>query len=289
MTAAATWVRGARPRTLGAAVVPVIVGTAAAGTATWPRALGCLGVALGMQVGVNYANDYFDGVRGVDTAERVGPVRLVASGLASARAVLTAALLSFAVAAACGAALALVVDVRLFAVGAAALLAALAYSGGPRPYASLGLGEAFVFVFFGLVAVAGTAYVNAEAIATESWWCAVAIGLLAVAILMANNLRDIPTDAAAGKRTLAVRLGDARARTAYRLVVIAALLMPVAGVAVGHLPPATLLALTAVPMAAGPFLAVRDARGPDLVRLLQSTAILQIQFGGVLAVALWLS
>ena len=286
---AGVWVRGARPRTLGAAVVPVIVGTAAAGDAVWWRALLALGVALGMQVGVNYANDYFDGVRGVDTEHRVGPARLVASGAASARAVLTAALLSFFLAAACGAALAWIVDRRLFVVGAAALLAALAYSGGPKPYAGLGLGEVFVFAFFGIVAVCGTAYVNAERIPDEAWWSAVPVGLLAVAILMANNIRDIPTDAAAGKRTLAVRLGDRGARTAYRMVVLAALLVPFAGVLAGGLPPAALLAVVAAAIAVNPLRAIAYATGPELIGILQSTALLQLQFGLFLSLALWLS
>lgn len=283
------WMLGARPRTLGAAVVPVLVGTAAAGTATAPRFLGCLIVALGLQVAVNYANDYFDGRKGVDTEARVGPVRLTASGLAQPAAVFGAALVALTIAGIAGLALALVVDIRLLAIGALAALAALFYSGGPKPYASAGLGEVFVFVFFGIVATAGTAYVQAEAVSTEAWWSAVPVGLLAVAILMANNIRDITTDAAAGKRTLAVRLGDRRARTLYRVVVVVAVLLPVLGWSVGAMPVGVLLSLTAAPMAAGPLRFIGDAQGFELVRILVNTALLHAQFGVMLAIGLWMS
>ena len=281
------WLAGARPRTLGASIVPVVVGTAAAGTATWPRTLGALAVALGFQVGVNYLNDYSDGVRGVDTAGRAGPMRLTASGVVPARAVLAAGLGSLLVAAIAGVLLAAATSWWLLAVGGAAIVASIGYSGGPRPYGAAGLGELSVFVFFGLVATAGTAYVQAERISTEAWWASVPVGLLAVAILIANNLRDIPTDAATGKRTLAVRLGDPATRGLYRGVVLAALLAPVAGVIAGGLPGAALLALTAAPLAAGPWRAIGTAVGRELVGVLQTTAMLHLQLGGMLALGLW--
>lgn len=285
----ARWVLGARPRTLGAAVVPVLVGMAAAGDVTPWRTVGVFVVALGLQVGVNYANDYFDGIKGVDTTARVGPVRLTATGLARPRAVLAAALLSFAAAGSAGLALALAVDRRLLWIGAAAIVAALAYSGGPRPYGGLGLGEVSVFVFFGLVATCGTAYVQSGVVEARCWWAAASVGLLAVAILMANNIRDIPTDAAAGKRTLAVRLGDRASRTAYRIVVVVALLLPAIGVAVGHMHIGVLIVLTAAPIAAAPLRAIGFAVGPELVHVLQGTALLHLHSGVMLAVVLWLT
>src|SRR5438105_10696140 len=189
MARARLWFDGARPRTLGASIVPVAVGTAAAGHATILRTFGCLTVALGMQVGVNYANDYWDGTRGVDTGERVGPVRLTASGLASPVAVARAALLAFAIAGVSGLLLARVAGWQVIVVGVASVLAAVLYSGGPKPYASAGLGEVFVFAFFGLVATAGTAYVQAGHIRTGGWWSAISVGLRGVAILIANHPR----------------------------------------------------------------------------------------------------
>ena len=219
MTRLGIWVQGARPRTLGAGVTPVLVGTAAAGVFVPWRFVAALLVALALQVGANLANDFHDGVRGVDTPDRLGPPRLTSSGLAPARTVLLAALLSILVAGVAGLALAAATTWWLVPIGALAMLALWLYSGGPRPYAELGLGEVMVFVFFGLMATAGSAFVQAETVPAAAWWAAVPVGLLAVAILVANNLRDIPTDAVAGKRTLAVRLGERRTRRFYRLCV----------------------------------------------------------------------
>lgn len=283
---AAVWLLGARPRTLVASIVPVVVGTAAAEQPD-PRFAGAaLVVAVALQVGVNYANDYADGMRGVDTAARVGPVRLTASGLASARAVRRAALAALGVAAVAGTALSLATDPRLLALGAAAVAAALLYAGGPRPYGALGLGEAAVFVFFGLVATVGTAYVQGLHVPAAAWWAAVPIGLLAVAILIANNLRDILTDREAGKRTLAERLGERRTRILYGAVVGIALATPVAGVAAGALPPGALLSLAAAPIAIGAMVRVSRARGRDLLPLLTMSAALELLFGLLLAMGL---
>ena len=215
---------GARPRTLPAAVVPVVVGTACAvgeGGMIWWRAGAALVVALALQVGTNYANDYSDGVKGTDTA-RVGPVRLVASGLARPGAVKRAAIIAFAVAAAAGTALALAVGPELFVVGAACIAAGWLYTGGPKPYGYYGFGELFVFVFFGLVATAGTTYVIVERLTGLSVAAGVVTGALACALLVVNNLRDIPTDRAAGKRTLAVRMGDSPTRVLYVALVVVA-------------------------------------------------------------------
>ena len=204
MTTSRQWIAGARPRTLPAALAPVLVGTAVAmwdGGAVWGRALLALVVALALQVGVNYANDYSDGIRGTD-AQRVGPVRLVGQGLAEPSSVKRAALLSFAVAGVAGLALVMVSGLWwLLLVGAAAIVAAWTYTGGPRPYGYAGLGEVFVFVFFGLVAVGGTAAVQVGFVSALAWVCGVAIGALSCAILVVNNLRDIPGDTVAGKRT----------------------------------------------------------------------------------------
>lgn len=295
MTVLADWVNGARPRTLVASVAPVLVGTAAAGRASLWRTLAALVVGLGLQIGVNFANDYQDGMRGVDTDERLGPPRLTSSGLASPRAVLLAALLSIAVAGVAGLALAVATTLWLIPIGAAAMLALWLYSGGPRPYAALGLGEVMVFAFFGLMATAGTAYVQAGRIRPAAWWSAVAMGFLAVAILEANNVRDISTDRSAGKRTLAVRLGDRRARALYRALVVAAFVTVVLGVAVGivdagyGLSQWALLALAAWPLAIRPVEIVGKAQGRELIPVLTGTAKLQLAFAALLALGLWLA
>jgi 1,4-dihydroxy-2-naphthoate octaprenyltransferase len=295
VTVLADWVNGARPRTLVASVAPVLVGTAAAGRASLWRTLAALVVGLGLQIGVNFANDSQDGMRGVDTDERLGPPRLTSSGLASPRAVLLAALLSIAVAGVAGLALAVATTLWLIPIGAAAMLALWLYSGGPRPYAALGLGEVMVFAFFGLMATAGTAYVQAGRIPPAAWWSAVAMGFLAVAILEANNVRDISTDRSAGKRTLAVRLGDRRARALYRALVVAAFVTVVLGVAVGivdagyGLSQWALLALAAWPLAIRPVETVGKAQGRELIPVLTGTAKLQLAFAALLALGLWLA
>lgn len=213
------YVEAARPRTLPAAIAPVLVGTAAAATA--PRDLSlvraglALTVALALQVAVNYANDLFDGLAGVDTEERRGPRRLVAAGVIAPGAMRRALAVALGVAALAGLALAVVVDLRLIAVGATAIVAALGYSGGRRPYASRGLGEVSVFVFFGLVATVGSAYVQDARLTALPVVASVPVGLVAVALLVVNNLRDLPTDAAVGKRTLAVRLGETGTRVLF--------------------------------------------------------------------------
>lgn len=295
MTDLRDWVNGARPRTLVASVAPVVVGTAAAGRASVWRTLAALAVGLGLQIGVNFANDYQDGMRGIDTDERQGPQRLTSSGVASPRSVLLAALASIAVAGVAGLALAVATSLWLIPIGAAAMLALWFYSGGPRPYGSLGLGEVMVFAFFGLMATAGTAYVQAERIPAAAWWSSAAMGFLAVAILEANNVRDISTDSVAGKRTLAVRLGDRRARALYRALVVAAFATIVLGVATGiadagyGLSQWALLALAAWPLAIGPVEAVGSAEGRALVPVLVGTAQLQLVFGALLALGLWLA
>jgi len=284
------WVRGARPRTLVAAVVPVLVGTAAAAAegpvVAW-RALAALVVALGMQVGVNYANDYSDGVRGADSPARLGPARLVATGLATPGQVKRAAGLAFAVAMAAGLALAVAVDLRLLAVGAAAVAAAVLYTGGPRPYGYAGLGELSVLAFFGVVATCGSAYVQLGRVPPAALAASVPVGLAAVAILIANNIRDIAGDRQAGKRTLAVRLGRSRSRALFVVVVVAVF---VAVALLGLSRPPALLALAAAPLALSPVRLVRRREdGPGLIAALAGTARLQLVLGVLLAAGLWLS
>jgi 1,4-dihydroxy-2-naphthoate octaprenyltransferase len=286
MTTAAQWLEGARPRTLPAAVAPVLVGTgaaAAAGGASAGRAVLALVVALALQVGVNYANDYSDGVRGTDE-HRVGPLRLVGSGAASPSAVRNAALACFAVASVAGFVLAALASWWLLLVGAASIAAAWAYTGTSRPYGYRGLGEVSVFVFFGLVAVLGTTYVQAERLTWAALAGGVGCGVLACAILVTNNLRDIPTDVDAGKRTLAVVLGDRRTRTLYPSLVVTAFAAVVAAAIVA---PGALIALLAAPLAHAPVAAVRSGVvGRALVPVLQGTGQLQLAYGVLLGAGL---
>ncbi|MEN3537648.1 1,4-dihydroxy-2-naphthoate polyprenyltransferase [Microbispora sp. ZYX-F-249] len=287
MATPAQWLAGARPRTLPAAVVPVAVGTGAAvaeGGAVWWRAALALFVALALQVGVNYANDYSDGVKGTDK-DRVGPLRLVGSGVAAPKQVLAAALGCFLAAAVAG--LVLVVATRawwLLLVGLASILAAWFYTGGSRPYGYRALGEISVFVFFGLVAVAGTTYVQVERLTWLSLAAAVPVGLLACALLMVNNLRDIVTDGPSGKRTLAVVLGDARTRLAYS----ATLVLPfVCALALVPFRPFAALTVLALPLVVAPIRTVRSgATGPALIATLQQTGRLQLVFGALFTLGL---
>ncbi|HSK27404.1 MAG TPA: 1,4-dihydroxy-2-naphthoate polyprenyltransferase [Jiangellales bacterium] len=291
MATPAEWWQGARPRTLPAAVAPVVAGTGAAaavGSVVWGRALLALVVALALQVGVNYANDYSDGVRGTD-ADRVGPVRLVGSALAAPEQVRTAALGAFAVAAATGLLLVVLAEAwPMLAVGALAIAAAWFYTGGRRPYGYRALGEVSVFVFFGLVAVIGTTYVQVGRVTPASVLAGVAIGCLACAILVANNLRDVPTDTVTGKRTLAVVLGQRRTRLLFLGLVVTpyvlALVLAVAG------RPWSALALLSAPLAvraARPVVA--DASGRDLVPVLRDTGLTELAFAVLLAAGLALS
>jgi 1,4-dihydroxy-2-naphthoate octaprenyltransferase len=280
------WIIGARPRTLPAAVVPVAVGAACAagdGGIVWWRVAAALVVSLALQVGVNYANDYSDGVRGTDD-ERVGPLRLVASGLAAPAAVKRAAFLAFGAAAAVGLALAASTTWWLLAIGAASIAAGWFYTGGPRPYGYLGLGEVFVFVFFGLVATVGTTFVAVERIPAVAWVMGCGVGALACSLLVVNNLRDIPTDTVSGKRTLAVRFGDPATRLFYTVLVASAF---VAVVAVAAWRPPALLGLIALPLAVPPIRVIRSgAKGPALIAALGSTGRLQLAYGLTLTVGL---
>jgi len=290
VTSAALWVQGARPRTLGAAVAPVLVGTSAAvadaDDVIWWR-FGCaLLVALALQVAVNYANDYSDGVRGTDK-DRKGPVRLTATGLATPGAVKRAAFLSFGVAAVAGLVLSLIVDPWLLLVGIAAIAAAWLYTGGPKPYGYLGFGELMVLVFFGFVATVGSAYVQIEDVPAAAWWGSLVVGLLACAILLANNVRDIPTDTVTGKRTLAVRLG---AITARRLFVACYVGSFLAVVIIGLSQPWALLGLLAVPLAVAPVRTMLTRSDPpSMVQALVATSKLEVVVAALVSVGLCLS
>jgi 1,4-dihydroxy-2-naphthoate polyprenyltransferase len=280
------WLGGARPRTLPAAIVPVLVGSGVAAGyllfSPWRAALAMV-VALALQVGVNYANDYSDGVRGTDEA-RVGPVRLVAAGLATPRRVRAAALSCFAVACAAGFVLAAVTSWWLLLVGAAAVAAAWTYTGGRHPYGYHGLGEVAVFAFFGVAAVVGTAYVQMGRVAWLAFAASIPVGLLACALLVINNLRDIPSDTAAGKRTLAVLMGDQQTRLLYAVCTLLPFGMVVV---IAFARPFALLALATLPLALPPLQAVRaGAQGPALVGALGQTGRLQLAFGVLLTIGL---
>ncbi|WP_295660234.1 1,4-dihydroxy-2-naphthoate polyprenyltransferase [uncultured Nocardioides sp.] len=287
MTTTADWVAGARPRTLPAAVAPVLAGTGVATYAdglVWWKALLALVVSLALQVGVNYANDYSDGIRGTDDA-RVGPMRLVGSRAATPGAVRAAAFACFGVAALAGLVLAVTTAWWLVAVGAACIVAAWFYTGGSRPYGYQGLGEVMVFVFFGLVAVVGTTYVQTQEWLWPALYAGVGVGSLACAILVANNLRDVHTDVESGKRTLAVRLGEQRTRYLYLLLVLAAAFAVVAVAASTTW--WVLGALAFLVIATPPLRAVLGgASGPGLVPVLAQTGLAQLWWSALVVVFL---
>ena len=276
------WVLGARPRTLSAAIAPVLIASALAGSEfNWFRAALALKVAVWLQIGVNYANDYSDGVKGTDE-NRVGPTRLVASGLASAKAVKNAAFISFAIASIAGLWLSLLTSPLLILIGILAIAAAWGYTGGKNPYGYSGLGEVSVFTFFGLVATMGTYYVQTENLSVLSFIVAIPMGALACAILEINNIRDRAQDELVGKRTIAVRLGDTKTRW---LFVSLLLLAHVAALAT--LVPTALLTLLVAPMSYSiSKLILSGVSGKDLIPVLGRTGKLQLMFAIVFALAL---
>lgn len=289
-TGASLWLAGARLKTLPAAIVPVAVGTAAAaadGSSTiWWRAACALVVALALQIATNYANDYSDGIRGTDD-DRAGPLRLVGSGLVDAKKVKLVAFGWFGAAAVAGFALVLAVGPELIAIGVASILAGWFYTGGKNPYGYLGLGEIFVFVFFGLVATVGSAYIQPGGWSGLAWFVAVAVGCLATALLVTNNLRDIPTDRETNKITLAVRLGEQRTRGLFVLLLVAPFIIALI-VAIGR-PPVwmTFAALPFSGLAIKPVL--EGAQGRDLIPVLEATGKIQLLYGLLMTVGLALS
>jgi 1,4-dihydroxy-2-naphthoate polyprenyltransferase len=286
------WLMAARPRTLPAAVAPVLVGTALAATLGTFKVLTFIATLLGalfIQIGANLSNDYSDARRGADTEDRLGPVRVTAGGLVPPKQVLIATYVAFGLAVLVGVYLIVTAGWQILAIGAASILAGVLYTGGPRPYGYEGLGEVFVFLFFGVAAVTGTYFAQREEWAWESFALAVPVGLLATAILMVNNVRDLETDRRAGKRTLAVRLGRAKARTLYAVTVyVAFLTAPVAWLAGGEgLSAWLLLPWLAVPLAAPVVRVVRNrVDGPSLNGALARTGMLQLVFCVLLSAGL---
>lgn len=281
MTPGRVWWSAVRPATLAASVAPVLTGTAIAiheGGARWPLGLGALVVGVAMQLGVNFANDYSDHRRGAD-AVRTGPVRAASSGIVRPADVRAAAVGAFAVAGLAGLLISIAADWRLLIVGVACILAAWLYTGGPRPYGYLGLGELFVFVFFGLVATIGTVYIEIGRVDLLAVWMGCGMGFLATAILVLNNLRDIETDAAAGKRTLATRIGARRTQTLLLGLVCAAFAVPV-GVFITRLAPVTIMLVHfAIPIAAVPVRTAFATSSPrDLVNALKRMATAQLAY-----------
>jgi 1,4-dihydroxy-2-naphthoate octaprenyltransferase len=278
------WLMAARPRTLPAAVAPVLVGTALAATEGTLKPLTFAAAMLGavfIQVGTNLSNDYSDARRGADTEDRLGPVRVTAGGLVPPRQVLVATYVAFGLAVLTGAYLIATAGWELLLVGAASILAGVLYTGGPRPYGYEGLGEVFVFLFFGVVAVTGSYFAQVERLTWEAFVLAVPVGLLASAILVVNNVRDLETDRRAGKRTLAVRLGRPRARTLYLAMVVTAFVCaPVPWLAGSHELSAWLvLAVAALPLAVPVMRTVRTRTdGPSLNQALAGTGMLQLVF-----------
>jgi 1,4-dihydroxy-2-naphthoate octaprenyltransferase len=293
MSSVRIWIMAARLRTLPAAVAPVLVGTALSATERHVRVGGFIAALLGaifIQVGTNLSNDYSDARRGADADDRLGPVRVTAGGLVPPRQVLVATYVSFGAAVLCGVYLIYLAGPILLAIGAASILAGVLYTGGPRPYGYEGLGEVFVFAFFGIVAVSGSYYVQAEQVTWEAFVLAVPVGLLASAILVVNNIRDLESDRRAGKRTLAVRLGRERARTLYALMVYGAFLIAPAPWVAGALSAWLLLPLVLLPAAVVLARTVRrHADGPTLNMALARTGMLQLAFCVLLSAGLLLS
>lgn len=286
MTTREQWIAGARPKTLPAAIAPVIVGTAFAGyNASLFNTFLALVVALGLQVGVNYANDYSDGIKGTD-ADRVGPMRLVGSGAATPQAVKKAAFISFGIAAIAGLVIASRTSWLLLIVGALAIAAAWTYTGGPKPYGYMALGEVSVFIFFGLVATIGTYYIQVESVSREVVLAAFAMGALACAILVLNNLRDLEKDELANKRTLAVVMGAKSTRDLYKWLMFFTLVI---AVALSFFSYYYLLGLVALPLISKSVRAVsQGATGQALIQLLVNTGRIQIIYGLALSLAAWL-
>jgi 1,4-dihydroxy-2-naphthoate polyprenyltransferase len=292
LSATSVWWSAVRPATLAASVAPVLAGTAIALQEGGPRlgaGLLALLVGVGMQVGVNFANDYSDHVRGADTARRVGPVRAASSGVVAPERVRWAAIAAFGVAAIAGLVLSVTTDLRLLIIGVACLLAGWLYTGGPRPYGYLGLGEVFVFVFFGLIATVGTVYVETLRITPLAILIGCAMGCLATAILVLNNLRDMDTDVAAGKRTLATRIGRARTLALLLVLVCIAFAIPIVALAT-HLAGVTvMLVYFAIPIAAVPVrVAFAATGGPALVRALKRMAMAELAYALLFAFGLLL-
>jgi 1,4-dihydroxy-2-naphthoate octaprenyltransferase len=286
MTTRDQWIAGARPKTLPAAIAPVLVGTSFAGyNSSFSNTFLALVVALGLQIGVNYANDYSDGIKGTDT-DRVGPMRLVGSGAATPQAVKKAAFICFGVAALAGLLIASRTSWLLLIVGALAILAAWTYTGGPKPYGYMALGEVSVFIFFGLVATIGTYYIQTQSVSREVILAAFAMGALACAILVLNNLRDLEKDNIANKRTLAVVMGDKSTRDLYKWLLFFALVI---SVALSFFSFYFLIGLAALPLVSKSVRAVNQgATGPALIQLLANTGRIQIIYAIALSLAAWL-
>jgi len=286
MASAAQWLEGARPRTLPNAIAPILVGTGAAaslGAAVWWKALLSLLVSLALIIGVNYANDYSDGIRGTDD-DRVGPLRLVGSGVASPAAVRAAAIASLSLGAVFGLVLAVTTAWWLLVVGVVCLAGAWFYTGGRKPYGYSGFGEIAVFVFFGLIAVLGTEFVQAKQIDWAGLAGAVAVGTFSSAVLVTNNLRDIPTDSETGKTTLAVRLGDTRTRTLHLVLMVVPF---VASLALAVRTPWVLVALLAIPLAVRSNTPVRGGQqGPGLIPSLRDTGLAMLLWSLLTGIAL---
>jgi 1,4-dihydroxy-2-naphthoate octaprenyltransferase len=277
------WIVGARVKTLPAAVAPVLIGTSYAENINWSNAFLALVVSLFLQIAVNFANDYSDGVRGTDT-HRIGPVRLVASGLASASSVKAASLISFLIAAIAGFVLALTISPWLFLVGAASIWAAWGYTGGKKPYGYFGFGELSVFIFFGLVATVGSYYIQTEQFNWQIFLLALPVGTLSCAILAINNLRDLPQDKLVGKRTMAVRIGEKNTRVFFMLLLVTAQVTALAAASISSL---ALITLICAPIT---YRVVRQvlngAVGAELIEVLSKTAKLQLLMASLLAAAL---
>ena len=277
------WIVGARVKTLPAAVAPVLIGTSYAENINWSNAFLALVVSLFLQIAVNFANDYSDGVRGTDT-HRIGPVRLVASGLASASSVKAASLISFLIAAIAGFVLALTISPWLFLVGATSIWAAWGYTGGKKPYGYFGFGELSVFIFFGLVATVGSYYIQTEQFNWQIFLLALPIGTLSCAILAINNLRDLPQDKLVGKRTMAVRIGEKNTRVFFMLLLVTAQVTALAAASISSL---ALITLICAPIT---YRVVRQvlngAVGAELIEVLSKTAKLQLLMASLLAAAL---